>query len=59
VLKKQETLGSSPELNITIIADKAAKTLIITDSGVGMTRAELKENLGTIAKVFYLCVPHC
>lgn len=34
---------------IRIEADKATKTLIISDNGVGMNRDELIENLGTIA----------
>ena len=36
-----------PEINLT--TDDAAKTFTIQDFGVGMTRAELIENLGTIA----------
>lgn len=35
---------------IRIIADTTARTLTIMDSGVGMSRDELIENLGTIAK---------
>ncbi len=37
------------ELNITLELDKEAKTLTLTDRGVGMTHDELVENLGTIA----------
>jgi TNF receptor-associated protein 1 len=36
-------------LSISIKSDEAAKTLTFTDTGVGMTRDELVENLGTIA----------
>ena len=36
-------------LGITVVPDEAAGTLTITDSGIGMTEAELVENLGTIA----------
>jgi len=36
-------------LEITLEPDKDAKTLTIRDNGVGMTREELVENLGTIA----------
>ena len=37
------------ELAVEVSTDEAAGTLTIADSGVGMTREELVENLGTIA----------
>ena len=37
------------ELEITIAYDKDARTITISDNGIGMTAAELEENLGTIA----------
>lgn len=36
-------------LEINVTTDEAAKTITIQDFGIGMTRAELIENLGTIA----------
>ncbi|MGN0834338.1 MAG: molecular chaperone HtpG [Candidatus Spyradosoma sp.] len=37
------------ELAVEVSADEEAETLTIADSGIGMTREELVENLGTIA----------
>jgi molecular chaperone HtpG len=42
-------LGDDP-LEIVITADPQARTLTISDSGVGMSRQELIDNLGTIAR---------
>ena len=49
-LTRPELMAEGGELRIEITADQAAKTLTIADSGIGMTRAELIENLGTIAR---------
>jgi molecular chaperone HtpG len=49
-LTDSEALASKAEMEIEIIPDLEAKTLTIRDSGVGMTKADLVNNLGTIAK---------
>ncbi|MBE6885316.1 MAG: molecular chaperone HtpG [Ruminococcaceae bacterium] len=41
---------SAEDLHIEIAADRDARTLTITDNGIGMSKEELCENLGTIAK---------
>ena len=49
-LTDPSVLDSKKELEIKIIPNKADKTLTIIDSGIGMTKADLVNNLGTIAK---------
>ncbi len=50
LLKGQAALDASVELGIWIEGNEAEGTLAVRDSGVGMTREELVENLGTIAQ---------
>merc|ERR1719238_213301 len=49
-LTDSSVLDAEPELQIKLVADKANNTLTIEDSGIGMTKADLVNNLGTIAK---------
>ena len=41
---------SDPDLKIRIAYDKEARTITITDNGIGMSRQEVIDNIGTIAK---------
>jgi molecular chaperone HtpG len=43
-------LDSGKDLTIKIIPNKAERSLTIIDTGIGMTKADLVNNLGTIAK---------
>ena len=45
-----ETLALPPDAKIRIVPEKAARTLTISDSGIGMGKVDLGRNLGTIAR---------
>eukprot|EP00903_Cladosiphon_okamuranus_P010270 g9724.t1 len=49
-VSEPEKLGDAKDLEIRISADKDARTLTIRDTGVGMTKADLISNLGTVAR---------
>jgi molecular chaperone HtpG len=49
-LARPELLQGGGELVITIDADPQARTITVTDNGIGMSRDEAIEHLGTIAK---------
>ena len=48
-LTEKDIHEAERELGIEISTDEEAKTLTISDAGIGMTKEELVENLGTIA----------
>ena len=49
-LTDHELLGDDKDLVISISTDAEAGTVTISDNGIGMTKEELTNNLGTIAK---------
>ncbi|MDR1841838.1 MAG: molecular chaperone HtpG [Holophagales bacterium] len=49
-LDNEALAGDDRDWKIRVTADKTAGTLTISDNGIGMTRSEIVENLGTIAK---------
>ena len=49
-LKNPERLGNQKELKIKILPDKENRCLSIIDTGIGMTKSHLINNLGTIAR---------
>ncbi len=50
MVTNHNVLDSAAELNIRITVDKDARTLVIQDTGIGLTHDEMIENLGTIAQ---------
>eukprot|EP00253_Pinus_taeda_P019590 PITA_19590 len=49
-LTDKSKLDAQPELFIRLVPNKANKCLTIIDSGIGMSKADLVNNLGTIAR---------
>jgi len=49
-LASPQILGKDTELKVWVDYDQVAKTITIKDNGIGMTREEVIQNLGTIAK---------
>jgi molecular chaperone HtpG len=49
-LSNSELFENDPELAIHIAFDKKGRTLTISDNGIGMSRQEVIDNIGTIAK---------
>jgi len=49
-LSKPDLLGGDTDLKIRVAFDKAARTITISDNGIGMSREEVIAHIGTIAK---------
>jgi molecular chaperone HtpG len=49
-LTEAKLLADDPDLKVTVAIDKKAKTITITDNGLGMGHDELVADLGTIAR---------
>lgn len=49
-LADDSLMGDDAELRIEVEFDKDARTITVRDNGIGMTRDEVIENIGTIAK---------
>jgi molecular chaperone HtpG len=49
-INRGELFENDPDLKIRVTFDKAARTITISDNGIGMSRDEAIEHLGTIAK---------
>jgi molecular chaperone HtpG len=50
MLTNRQVLDPDAELAIRVSVDEEAKTITVSDTGIGMTRQEIVENLGTIAQ---------
>lgn len=49
-IEKPELLKHDPEFKILLKSDEKARTLSVIDNGIGMSRDEMMQNLGTIAR---------
>src|ERR1700690_2058370 len=49
-LTNTKILGDDQDLSIHIKLDKTAKTITISDNGIGMNKEEVIQNIGTIAR---------
>ncbi len=49
-LTNDDLISDGPELAIHVSIDKKKKTITVSDNGIGMSRDEVIENIGTIAR---------
>ncbi|BCI87180.1 hypothetical protein NIIDMKKI_23860 [Mycobacterium kansasii] len=49
-LRNKELNADTSDLHIQLEVDKGARTLTVRDNGIGMTRAEVVDLIGTLAK---------
>ena len=50
LLSDKNVIDKDEELKIEIKTDEKKKRLVISDTGIGMSKVEVKDNIGTIAK---------
>ncbi|MDP7642554.1 MAG: ATP-binding protein, partial [Alphaproteobacteria bacterium] len=49
-ITEPELVAGDSDLKVTIEVDKEARTLTVSDNGIGMNHDDLVQNLGTIAR---------
>jgi molecular chaperone HtpG len=49
-LAQSSLIGDDPELRIRVSCDPSARTITVSDNGIGLTRQEVVDHIGTIAK---------
>ena len=57
-LTQKELVADNPDWAIEIAVDRTAKTMMVTDNGIGMDAADLEKSLGTIASSGTFCEDH-
>src|SRR4051812_39534015 len=49
-ISESTLLENDPDMKIRVSYDKAARTITVSDNGIGMSRQEVIDHIGTIAK---------
>jgi heat shock protein beta len=58
-VSNQDVMAANGEMKMQIKGDPVAKTLVIEDTGIGMTREDLVSSLGTIGEQTFLFLRNC
>ena len=58
-VSNQDVMAANGEMKMQIKGDPVAKTLVIEDTGIGMTREDLVSSLGTIGEPTFLFLRNC